>query len=217
MDSFTFSGTAGDRVMIAGAMTSGLLDPQVRLYGPDGNMLCQNFSTSGGMAEIYDCPLPSNGTYTILFADYGYSETGNYGLYLQRLNNPENYTILDYGQNTGGDISIAPEMDTFTFSGVAGDRVLINMAVTLGALILKFGCTGRMAPCSAVHLTATADRRKLTTARFPIRGPIPFWSTILAIPKRGLTVLYLQRLTGALDPTPLSFGLPITADITLSR
>ena len=216
MDSFTFSGTAGDRVMIAGAMTSGLLDPQVRLYGPDGIMLCQAYSGSGGMAEINDCPLPSNGTYTILFADYYYSETGNYGLYLQRLNNPESYTVLAYGQSTGGDISIVPEMGTYTFSGEAGERVLINMAVTLGTLdpqIRLYRPDGTLL-CSASY--SNGGSAEINNCPLPDTGTYTLLVNDLGDTETGTYRIYLQRLTGALNPTPLSFGLPTTADITLA-
>ncbi len=188
----------------------------VRLYGPDGTMLCQAFSSSGGMAEINDCPLPSNGTYTILSADYNYSETGNYGLYLQRLNNPESSTVLGYGQNIGGEISFAAEMDTYTFSGVAGEWVLINLAVTLGTLdpqIRLYRPDGTLL-CNASN--SNGGFAEITNCQLSDTGTYTLLVNDYGDIDPGNYRLYLQRLTDAVNTTPLSFGVPLAADIALA-
>jgi len=83
MDTYIFTADANDRVMIAMAVTSGGLDPQIRLYGPDGKIVCSASYWPGGSTEIYDCSLPSAGTYTLLVNDDGDTETGDYTIYLR--------------------------------------------------------------------------------------------------------------------------------------
>jgi hypothetical protein len=67
--------------------SSGNLWPEIRVYSPNGTKLCEEYSPS--TAEIASCNLTSTGTYTIL-ADDGFNGTftGDYYLFLQRLNNP---------------------------------------------------------------------------------------------------------------------------------
>lgn len=215
LDAFTFSGVAGDRVMIAGAITLGLIDPQIRLYRPGGTMICEAFYGTGGMAEINDCALPVDGTYTILFADYQYTETGNYGIYLQRLNNPGNASALTYGQTAVGDISLVPEMDAYTLSGEAGQRVMIAMAVTLGALdpqIRLFRPDGTLL-CAGTVAGVSAE---INGCLLPSTGTYTLLVNDVGDTEIGNYRLYLQRLTGGANPTPLSFGLPVTTDIALA-
>jgi hypothetical protein len=68
-DAYCFGAAAGDSVLARmGASAGGALYPEVRLYGPDGTKLCSGWG--GDMAETGNCPLPSNGTYTILADDH---------------------------------------------------------------------------------------------------------------------------------------------------
>ena len=86
-------------------------------------------------AEIASCTLTSTGTYTILAYDsYSGTNTGDYYLHLQRLNNPGNATPIDFGQTLSGSIITPAEMDTYTFSASAGDRVLVRMSKASGDL-----------------------------------------------------------------------------------
>jgi len=126
-DTFTFSANAGDSVLIRMSYASGFLDPQVRLYGPDGKEVASGWDYSN--VEVSHV-LPSDGQYTILACDYGGTDTGDYGIFVQRLDNPGNATAINFGQTISGSIDSVAQMDTYTFSASAGDSVLIRMSHT---------------------------------------------------------------------------------------
>ena len=136
MEFYTFSGNAGDRVLVRMGESSGTLWPGLRVYGPDGTKLCQADSSDSVTTEITSCTLTNTGTHTILaYGSYGYgSFSGNYYIYLQRLNNPGSPVTINFGQTLPGSIPTPAEMDTFTFSGYAGDIVSVMMAETSGTL-----------------------------------------------------------------------------------
>ncbi len=87
-DTYTFAAYAGDKVLVRMAKTSGTMWPGVRVYGPDGIKICDtNGSTT---AEIASCTLTKTGQHAILAYDGNYgTATGNYNVYLQRLNSPQ--------------------------------------------------------------------------------------------------------------------------------
>jgi hypothetical protein len=86
MDTYTFTASAGDKVLVRMSKSSGTLWPGITVYSPDGTKLCETYGSS--TAKIASCTLTSTGTYSILAYDgyYG-TRTGDYSLYLQR-NNP---------------------------------------------------------------------------------------------------------------------------------
>ena len=73
---------------------------------------------------------PVTGTYLLTVYDYGGDNTGTYTLFIQRPNNPANTTAVTYGEQVLGNITNGAILDTYTFSGTAGDPVLIQMQAT---------------------------------------------------------------------------------------
>ena len=125
LDAYTFDGTSGDKIRIR--MTDidpTLYDPQFWLYRPDGTLLC-----SFGQGQIADeiCILDTNGTHSLLAGDVNGDETGNYGLAIQRTNNPFNTTSMSYGDIITTSISPPTELDAYTFNGTTGDQVRFTM------------------------------------------------------------------------------------------
>ena len=216
MDTFTFSASVGDRVLVNMAVSSGSLDPFIRLFGPDGTLVCQAQNASSGMAEINDCPLPATGTYQVLAGDYGSTETGNYGIFLQRLNQPGNATAITYGQNITKDIILAAEMDTFTFTGIANDRVMIDMAVTLGGLdpqIRLYRPDGTLL-CS--NSNSNGGYAEINNCTLPDTGTYTILAHDYGNTEAGNYRVYLQRLSNPANATPLAFGQTQSGDITLA-
>ena len=103
------------------------LDPSVMIYGPDGCRLDWRATTGPSILdEGFDLiPPPEDtsckytGTYTVIAldsddieaGDYG-METGNYWLYLQRVNNPEMATQIDFGETLSASLDDLYEVDT---------------------------------------------------------------------------------------------------------
>ena len=134
MDTYTFTASAGDKVLVRISESSGNLWPGIRVYSPDGTKLCEASGFGYGTAEIATCSLPSTGTYSILVDGYNGTNTGDYYLYLQRLNNPGSPTPVVSGSTIAGSISPAPEADVYSFEGNAGDMLLVLMTATSGNL-----------------------------------------------------------------------------------
>ena len=73
-ETWTFSGTAGDRVLFAAVTTSGLVNTSMRLLLPGGGT---GFQTSG---DRVDYALPFTGSYTLEVEDSGLNGAGGYAL-----------------------------------------------------------------------------------------------------------------------------------------
>jgi hypothetical protein len=133
---YRFCGSAGDVVNVAVTTTSGVLSPEVKILDPTGAMVCQ--AAGGycvyGTAEIGSCALTSSGTYTILLDDCGNAKTGNYNLYLQRLNRPGDAVPFAFGATVTAAIGAAAEKDTSTFSAASGDAINVAVTTTSGTL-----------------------------------------------------------------------------------
>jgi hypothetical protein len=131
MDTYTFAGSAGDKVLVAINRVSGDLHSEIRLYDPTGSLI--NTAKDATHAEATGS-LPVTGTYTLLVGDgFWGSGTGEYNLYLQRLNDPENATPLSFGKTVSGAILEAAEMDAYTFSAAGGDQVQVGMTRASGS------------------------------------------------------------------------------------
>jgi uncharacterized protein YfaP (DUF2135 family) len=215
-DTFTFSANSGDRVVIALGVSSGTLDPQLRLYGPDGTLVCSRYST-GGWVEITDCPLPLSGTYTLIANDYGNTKTGQYGLYLQRLNQPGNASALDFGQSVSVAIGQVAEMRTYTFSGNSGNRVLISLTVGSGTLdpqLRLYGPGGTLV-CSKY---GTGPEAEINDCPLPTSGAYTLLVNEYGNTEIGNYTLYLQRLNDPSGALPLAFDQTLAGTIdTASR
>ena len=143
MDAFTFAADAGDVILIGASRSSDNVWTQIRLFDPGGNLV--GIAHDPDHAEV-QVVIANSGTHTILIADYLTGAlTGDYGLHVQRLNDPGNATALAYGDLVPATLDMAAEMDAYTFVADAGDSVLISMARTSGTLwpqIRLFGPEG---------------------------------------------------------------------------
>jgi len=141
IDTYTFFAKAEDTVLIRMSVPSvyPYTEPEIRLYGPDGRELASVYMPElSGPAEILYF-LPDDGQYTVEACDHGLDETGSYGMFIQRVNNPArdcrevkgpgNATAVDFGQNVSASVSAVGQVDTYTFSARARDTVLIRLSV----------------------------------------------------------------------------------------
>jgi hypothetical protein len=141
MDTWTFSGNAGDRVVINAVTTSGTLDTAVVLYPPSGGSAeASTQSSLNGGGDQLDWQLGTNGVYTILVEDNSLGQPGTYNITLTKIpgtvnsaGDPDGGPIAS-GQTLGGHIQVPSDMDCFQFFGNVGDRVIINAVATNGTL-----------------------------------------------------------------------------------
>ncbi len=126
MDPLTFTATAGDKVLVRMSKLSGGIWPGIRIYGPTGMKLCEQYAST--TAEIASCSITTSGIHTILGYDgLDGTHTGEYYLYLQRLNNPGNANGINLGETLTGAIDTPAEMDTYIFSVSGSTSVLVRM------------------------------------------------------------------------------------------
>jgi len=103
IDTYTFSAYASDTVVIRidGPSGSYNLNPEIRLYAPNGTLLMSQWNYNN--LEMLHT-LPDNGEYNIMLCDHHIEYTGNYSLFIQRINNPSNATPIGFGEMVSGSI-----------------------------------------------------------------------------------------------------------------
>ncbi len=136
LDAYTFTGTAGSRVILGAVATSGVsFNTTMTLYPPAGGA---SEAISYG-ADRLDVQLAASGTYTVVVSDYSVAHTGGYNLSylnlatgpLTSVSDPEGGPITS-AQVVSGHLQTTPDFDAYTFAGAAGDRVVIATAATGG-------------------------------------------------------------------------------------
>ena len=134
MDTWTFQGTAGQRVVINAVTTAGSLNTSITLY-PQG----EQAEASSLTGDKLDWQLKKTRLYTVVIQDYWISGAGIYNLSFLTMPGPVNYSEdLDGGPIASGrtlsaTINVASDMDAFQFLGSAGQRVVINAVTTAGS------------------------------------------------------------------------------------
>ena len=103
---------------------------QVELLDARGALLDQSSETGN---KLVDISLPAAGVYLLAVRDpYGQS-LGPYTVCLQRMNRPVNAIPAPFGVTHSGNISVRGEFVTYTWSGSAGDHVLVRVGEVPGS------------------------------------------------------------------------------------
>ena len=127
MIAYTLTGIENDVVDLRMSNTSSpVVISEIRLYRPDGTLLCSAWAVYDALAETA-CTLDVSGTFTLLAGDHFGSATGTYGLHVQRLNNPGSATAIGKNVSFFSTILLPPEMDAYVFWGTENDVIQIRM------------------------------------------------------------------------------------------
>jgi len=188
VDVFTFNANAEDTILVRASRASGNVWPGIRVFDPSGNQLRQ--ATSSTAAEIGSLRLPAPGTYSIhIFDSFNGTLTGQYCVYLQRLDGPGNALTISFSETQYNSIDNPAEMEAYTFEAKAGDKVLVS---------LSRGNTGSIWPGVRVYNPSGVLLREATDSRTAeIDG--------LTLPAAGLyTILVFDSFNGTLTG---EFGL----------
>ncbi len=136
LETWTFQGQMGERVVVTAVTTSGFVNTEIYLYPPNGGPAEANTSPFG---DKLDHQLQQSGEYTILVQDYLLNDAGNYNISLIKIPGDATSTgdpdggPLASGETRRGNTA-ASDMDAFQFLGQAGERVVITAATTSGFL-----------------------------------------------------------------------------------
>jgi hypothetical protein len=140
LDAYTFSASPGDMVIARMGLTaaSPQFSSKLRIFGPDGGQIC--LAQSNGYVNFMElvCSLNASGIYTLIAGDHFGSGQGAYAIHLQRTTSPANATPINLGDSLTGVIANIPELDAYTFSGIAGNQAKVTMTRTSGGVGPKF-------------------------------------------------------------------------------
>jgi hypothetical protein len=137
LDVWTFNAKAGDGIMVrmGNTTTNGLLDPYLRIFGPDGAMITPlAVGGYGYAAEDITFRATSSGLFTVLLnggsvADGG---EGDYRLTVAKTGEPlttapgDEGGAMTNGYMHTGKISLG-DIDSWTFNAKAGDGIVLRM------------------------------------------------------------------------------------------
>jgi hypothetical protein len=129
MQSYSFSGSAGEAVRVSAMSTSGYLDAVVALYGPDGRLLGDTEPYGNERTAVLS--LSAAGTYTVLVHDALTPESsGSYNL-------STGFTTGRCGaaiacSETKNAYLAVGEIHTYTFDGLSGTSMVLSSARTSG-------------------------------------------------------------------------------------
>jgi hypothetical protein len=133
MEAVQFEGQAGDRVLIAVKRTSGSLYPYMVWYAPDGSQEAAGY-------RYVNQELSQTGTYTVVvydgdtgYGDLSLDDTGGYNMTFLNLQGCS-WGSISCDETQSGSIDAPSDMEVVQFEGQAGDRMLIALKGTSGAL-----------------------------------------------------------------------------------
>ena len=128
-NSYAFSATAGEAVVLAAVATSGTQAARLDLYF--NGVLVPGGNNGFGNTATGSVVLPSTGTYVVVVRDYALNRTGGYNLHLVfttgRCAGP-----IGCGQLLAGNIGGAAQHNSYAFSATAGEAVVLAAVATSG-------------------------------------------------------------------------------------
>jgi YD repeat-containing protein len=123
---YTATAAAGDMLRLIFTRLSDNFSPQVELYDPSGNRLAQ---TSDILQKA-----PSDGNYLVIVGpSTTNTENGTYNLAFQRPNHPCSATALTCGQTSLRQVTLAGQLDSFTFTGTSSHQADIKLIQRTGS------------------------------------------------------------------------------------
>jgi hypothetical protein len=148
-DSYTFSASVGDAVIVSAYGISGTLFTVAEVYNPSGTLI----STSAINGRTNVIAIATSGTHTILLHDSANFRTGDYGINLQFTNGKCSMSI-SCGETKTGTVNLASQQTAYTFSAAAGDRIIISAygySGTIFAVAEIYNPSGTLMSTSAIN------------------------------------------------------------------
>jgi hypothetical protein len=216
-NTYTFNANVNDVVGFNMATTSGKLVPRIRLYNPNGTLLTSANPgyCNGSNVNMGPTVLPATGTYTVLVGDCSDTNTGNYDIYPQRLNNPSGATMLPFAQTQTGLIGSATQHNAYTFAANFGDVIDFTVDSTSGGLVPWIGLynpSGTMLT-SANPGYCNGSTVEMNTVQIPATGTYTVLIGDCNDTNAGNYVLYAQSTNNPFAPIPVPWAQVQTGNI----
>jgi hypothetical protein len=208
-DIFRFDALINDKINIRVFRSVGSMQPAMYVYDAQGNQLCGSYTYNNYVA--LDCTTTKTGTYYIIVGELNDEGTGSYTLHIQRRNNPGNAETVTYGVPLKRAVSKEMEMDTFTFTAAANDKVFMRSIQTSGALqpsLYVYDSAG-----DSVCGSYTYNALVRFDCDIPADGTYTAIMQDLSIVKVGEYTLYLQRRNNPGNATAIGFGQTLNGAI----
>jgi hypothetical protein len=175
---FNFSGTAGQIIRIQMTQVSGNFIPTFDLLGPNGVLLKTVSDPANRSARLDFFTLPLSGTYVIVCRDTPGTNIGGYNLTLidclgQNAADNERGELISGQPKTA--TLVSSDMDAFSFPGVVGEIITIQMSQVSGNFIPTFEL---LAPDG--HLLKSVTDPATRSARLAL-FPLPVSGTFVVI------------------------------------
>jgi RHS repeat-associated protein len=147
LQAWSLGASSGESVVVRVGMlsSSGVFDPWLRLYWPDGQLVGSVDPGSGPVAEVA-ITATNSGTFTVLVGDGSYGGYGGTGTYQLSCLTVPGLFVVSAGDQGGGlaDNSFNPgaismgDLDPWTFTAAAGDFVSMVLTGTNFTPALRF-------------------------------------------------------------------------------
>lgn len=126
LDTFTFEASIGERVHLnVGDVDNTSLFPVLVLIDPVGDVFA---SDSGSRAAtLRDIEIDATGVWTVVLADSGSNDAGNYELFFARVPGANERGLLPNDARRAASLAVG-DIDTWTFDAEPGDRLFLTIA-----------------------------------------------------------------------------------------
>ncbi len=193
VDTFTFSGADGERVLIRAYEVDQHLDLHITLKDPSSGTVCSDQTVTFQLDT--ECNLSATGTFSIdVWSDD--TDTGDYLLYIVRTSDPPSpaATSISYGDVTSATMG-QMEWHAFEFEATAGEELVITVEGTSGSVDpwMYLRTAGGSTFCSA---SGAGTNGKLCT--IGTTGTHHVWIQSWQGHQSGTFDLYVARIS---DPT----------------
>jgi hypothetical protein len=209
-NTYTFGANANDVVDFTMVTTSGNLSPRVRVYNGAGELIASasNGFCEGSTIELNTVTLSLSDTYTVLAGDCSDTNTGNYMIYAQRVNNPSGAAMLLFGQTQSGNVASGAQSNSYVFMASAGDVVDLTIAATSGSFsprIRLYNSAGQLVS-SGSNGFCEGSTLELNTVTLKTSGTYTLLAADCSDTNTGNYMIYGQRTNSSFGPAALLFG-----------
>ena len=201
-DRHVFVGAAGDRVLLR--LTSGFR-PRISIRRPDDTQLCAADNQFSNLLQV-ECLLDVGGSYSILVTDRNVNQTGGYAFSLNRLSPPADPAPVIYGQTVTGSQDPAADLSFHSFSGAAGDRVLLRLTSAFRPHVSLRRPDGTQL-CVADNQFSNFLQLECL---LDVAGSYALLVTDRNFNQSGAYTFSLNRLNPPADPAPVIYGQTVT-------
>ena len=209
VSTYQFSAMAGEKILAFQTPNTPRLDALLELYSSEGVLLA---STSDANSAILTFDITVSEVYTLIARGSIEGNSGAYGMFLQRLNNPVGTIPLSYGETIQGSLTPGGDVDTYTFNGLADEHIISVLTPTvprLDAVIDLYDSQGNLLISAAdpneaiIRYELSSNDTYTLLARGSIQGEIGEYGIHLQSLNNpvGTTLIdYGQTLAGILNP-----------------